>query len=66
MIQLVSGCKYLEIINLSECTNLSDASMVAISTNCKQLKTIEVALCVSLTDTAIISLAKVVFLIFYS
>lgn len=64
MQQLSEKCPKLHYLCLSGCSQLSDASLIALAQQCPFLSTLEVAGCSQFTDTAFQALARVILIFF--
>eukprot|EP00184_Porphyridium_aerugineum_P008579 CAMPEP_0184691910 /NCGR_PEP_ID=MMETSP0313-20130426/607_1 /TAXON_ID=2792 /ORGANISM="Porphyridium aerugineum, Strain SAG 1380-2" /LENGTH=1354 /DNA_ID=CAMNT_0027149689 /DNA_START=35 /DNA_END=4099 /DNA_ORIENTATION=- len=53
----LSSCSYLESINVSKCTNLTDYGFVALVNGCRRLHTVNVSWCSQLTDVTVQALS---------
>lgn len=56
---MAEKCPKLHYLSLSSCSQLTDASLIALAQQCPLLTTLEVAGCTQFTDTAFQALARV-------
>jgi hypothetical protein len=55
---LAKCCKKLEIVNLSNCDNITDRGIKSLMTHCKGLLDLNLSACVRLTDLSILAIAE--------
>lgn len=53
LIKFVSSCKKLHLLQVSNCSGVSDEVLISISINCPDLAGLDVAGCTNVTDIAL-------------
>ena len=55
-----NGCKQLTSLNISNCDNITDASVIALSKGCTQLTSLNLTGCKNITDASAIALTTTI------
>ena len=58
VVSVAVGCRYLQVVYLRRCVNVSDEAVIALAHNCRQLTDLNIGGCVLVTDASLHALSE--------
>jgi F-box and leucine-rich repeat protein 2/20 len=59
MVAITTNCTSLKFIGISNCTHLTDATLISLGQNCHELKILEASGCLNFSDNGFLVISKV-------
>ena len=59
MVAITTNCTSLKFIVISNCTHLTDATLISLGQNCHELKILEASGCLNFSDNGFLVISKV-------
>lgn len=58
VVSVAVGCRYLQVVYLRRCVNVSDEAVIALAHNCRQLRDLNIGGCTLVTDASLHALSE--------